>query len=56
MHFVSVSCGYRADFGRALVKSMVLFSSPDDVIVLHAFVKGENEVTLLGNMLDEVSD
>jgi hypothetical protein len=54
MHFTIASCGTTADHVKGLLKSLVLFSTPSDIIVLHAFVIDSEEARLIGNFLDDV--
>lgn len=55
MHFAVASCGMSVHIvGVALIKSFVIFSKPDDVIVLHVFVSTDSEANGTGDLLEKV--
>lgn len=55
MHFAVASCGMSMHIvGVALIKSFVIFSKPDDVIVLHLFVSTDSEANVTGDLLEKV--
>jgi hypothetical protein len=55
MHFAIASCDVSVHtVGVALIKSFVIFSRPDDVVVLHVFVSTDSEATVVGDLLEQV--